>query len=148
MSLTATIVFSWDQIHRDASALAARLAGRGPFDTIAAITRGGLVPAAILAQELGITRVETICVSSYDDRTRGELAVLKGLSGDGAGMLVVDDLVDSGATARLVREMLPRAHVATLYAKPAGAPWADTWATDVDQHVWIVFPWEAPPREE
>jgi len=47
---------SWDQLHRDARALAWRLAELGPWKGIIAITRGGLVPAAVVARELEIGR--------------------------------------------------------------------------------------------
>lgn len=140
--LTATIVLTWDDMHRDACALAAKLRHKGDFTGIVAVTRGGLVPAAIVARELDIKRIETVCISSYDDRAQGELEIIKGLSGDGAGWLVIDDLVDSGATARAVRDMLPGAHYASLYAKPAGKPLVDTYVAEIDQDVWIVFPWE------
>lgn len=141
---------SWDQFHRDCRALAWRLAGAGPFRAIVCITRGGLVPAAIVARELDVRLVETVCVASYhDDRKQGELAVLKGIgpavtdgAEDGAGVLVVDDLTDSGKTAQVVRAMLPRAHFATVYAKPAGRPAIDTFVTEVSQDTWIFFPWD------
>jgi len=58
---------SWDQFHRDARALAWRLNGAGPFQAIVCITRGGLVPAAIVARELNVRIIETVCVSSYDE---------------------------------------------------------------------------------
>ncbi len=136
---------SWDEIHRDARALAWRVAELGPFQGIIAVTRGGLVPAAIVARELDIRLVDTICISSYDDRAQhpGAVQVLKGLSGEGAGFLIIDDLVDTGETARAVRDMLPKAHFATVYAKPAGRPLVDTFVTEVSQDTWIVFPWEA-----
>ena len=57
-------------------------------------------------------------------------------------VISIDDLVDSGATARLVREMIPRAHYATLYAKPMGRPLVDTYVTEVSQDTWIYFPWD------
>ena len=120
---------SWDQFHRDARALAWRLASAGPFDAIVAITRGGLVPAAIVARELEVRVIETVCIASYHDyKTQGGLKVLKAIApevarlNDGAKILIVDDLVDTGATAKVVREMLPRAHFATVYAKPLGTP--------------------------
>lgn len=141
----ATLSLDWDRLHRDCCLLAGRLRDRGPFAAIVAVTRGGLVPAAILARELDIRRVETVCVSSYDGRTLTEPRVVRGLAGDGAGWLVVDDLVDSGATARVVRDMLPRAHYATIYAKPEGRALVDTFVAEMDQQVWVVFPWEAPP---
>ena len=152
---------SWDQFHRDARALAWRLAEAGPFEAIVAITRGGLVPAAIVARELGVRVIETVCVSSYDHITQGELKLLKGVAQDvsalgggrGEGILVVDDLVDTGKTAKLVRDLLPKAHFAAVYAKPLGRPMVDTFITEVSQDTWIFFPWDTglafvPPIRE
>ena len=141
---------SWDQFHRDARALAGRLNAAGPVSAMVTVTRGGLVPAAIVARELGIRVIETVCIESYDDEKRqGELRVLKAITekiavntDGGASVLVVDDLVDTGATARLVREMLPKAHFATVYAKPLGRPLVDTFITEVSQDTWIFFPWD------
>ena len=139
---------SWDQFHRDARALAWRLAGAGPFRAIVAVTRGGLVPAAVVARELGLRVIETVCVASYDYDKQGEITVLKPVAEDirapdgGAGVLIVDDLVDTGATARVVREMMPKAHFATVYAKPAGRPLVDTFVTEVSQDTWIFLPWD------
>lgn len=133
---------SWEELHRDTRALAWRLAELPAFDTIIAITRGGLVPAAIVARELGVRLVDTVCIASYDDRIQGEATVLKAIDGPGKGVLVVDDLVDTGVTARIVRKMLPQAHLATVYAKPAGRPDVDTFVTLVSQDTWIVFPWD------
>ena len=114
------------------------------------ITRGGLVPAAIVARELGIRMIETICVASYDHTTQSEVRVLKEVApsivalggGEGRGVLIVDDLVDTGQTARIVRGLLPRAHFATVYAKPMGRPMVDTFITEVSQDTWIYFPWD------
>ena len=63
-------------------------------------------------------------------------------AGDGEGWLIVDDLVDTGSTARVVRERLPKALFATIYAKPAGRPLVDTFITEVSQDTWILFPWD------
>jgi xanthine phosphoribosyltransferase len=139
---------SWDQFHRDARALAWRLSAAGPFRAVVAITRGGLVPAAIVARELGIRVIESVCVASYDYDKQGEISVLKAVSRDiigadkGAGVLIVDDLVDTGATAKVVREMMPKAHFATVYAKPQGRPLVDTFVTEVSQDTWIYLPWD------
>lgn len=135
---------SWEELHRTARALAWRLSSLGPFKGIIAITRGGLVPAAIVARELEIRLVDTICVSSYDHKDQGAANILKSVTSteDGEGFLIVDDLVDTGATARIVREMMPKAHFATVYAKPAGRPLVDTFVTEVSQDTWILFPWD------
>ena len=133
---------SWDQLHRDAKALAWRLAEKGPWAGVIAVTRGGLVPTAIVARELEVRMIDTICVSSYDYKNQGKPEVLKGGEGDGENMLIVDDLVDTGRTAEVVRRMLPKAHFATVYAKPAGRPLVDTFITEVSQDTWIYFPWD------
>jgi len=142
---------SWDQFHRDARALTWRLSGAGPFEAIVCVTRGGLVPAAIVARELEIRLIATVCVASYHDyKTQGAARVLKGFAGSianiggggGRGVLIVDDLVDTGKTARIVRDILPKAHFATVYAKPMGRPLVDTFITEVSQDTWIYFPWD------
>ena len=138
-----TYPVSWEQIHRDSRALAWRLVGIRKWERLVGVARGGLVPAAIIARELDIRLVDTICVSSYTIRTQGELTVLKQIPGDGEGWLIVDDLVDTGKTARVVRNMMPRAHFATVYAKPEGRPYVDTFITEVSQDTWILFPWDA-----
>jgi len=137
-----TFPVSWWELHRDAKALAWRLMSNGPYEGIIAITRGGLVLAAIVARELEIRLIDTVCIASYDDRTQGRAQILKRVEGDGTGWLIIDDLVDTGATARLVREMLPKAHFATVYAKPAGRPLVDSFITEVSQDTWILFPWD------
>ena len=141
---------SWDQFHRDSRALAWRLSGVGPFEAIVCITRGGLVPAAIVARELGIRVIETVCVVSYNHTKQGDVSVVKDIApavvarggGEGDGVLIVDDLVDTGQTAKVVRGLLPRAHFATVYAKPMGRPMVDTFITEVSQDTWIYFPWD------
>ncbi len=139
---------TWDQLHRDAKALAWRLHERGPWVGIVAITRGGLIPAAIIARELECRLIESVSIVTYDEEERGEPRVTKSpaAAGDGTGWLIIDDLVDSGATARLVRTLLPHAHLATVYAKPAGKPLVDTFITEVSQDTWIMFPWDTEPQ--
>jgi xanthine phosphoribosyltransferase len=154
---------SWQEFHRDARALAWRLAAAGPFQAIVCVTRGGLVPSAIVARELDLRLIETVCVASYHDyKTQGGLKVIKTVApgivagggvGGGAGVLIVDDLVDTGATAQVVRGILPKAHFAAVYAKPLGRPLVDTFITEVSQDTWIYFPWDTglafqPPIRE
>lgn len=138
---------SWDQFHRDSKALAWRLIEkRGEWEGIIAVTRGGMIPAGIIARELEIKLIETIGISSYDDKIRKQSKIIKNIDekivGDGDGWLVIDDLVDSGNTAKVIRKMLPKAHVATVYAKPEGEPLVDTYVTWVSQDTWIYFPWD------
>jgi xanthine phosphoribosyltransferase len=135
---------TWDQLHRDSKALAWRLLELAPWKGVVAITRGGLIPAAIIARELECRIIETVSVVTYDEETKGEPRVMKppAAAGDGTGWLIIDDLVDTGTTAKVVRAMLPHAHFATIYAKPAGKPVVDTFVTEVSQDTWILFPWD------
>jgi xanthine phosphoribosyltransferase len=148
---------TWDQLHRDARALAWRLMDLGPFAGVVAIARGGLIPAAIVARELDVRLVETVSIVTYaaggggtliEEERRGPPVVIKSpiAAGDGTGFLIVDDLVDTGATARVVRALLPRAHFAAIYAKPEGRDAVDSFITEVSQDTWILFPWDTEPQ--
>ncbi|MGH8689864.1 MAG: xanthine phosphoribosyltransferase [Burkholderiales bacterium] len=145
------IIISWVELHRDARYLSEVLHQKGPWKGIIAVTRGGLVPAALVARELDIRLVDTICVTSYDAgaevagapaQQQGKVQVLKGVGGQGEGYLLIDDLVDTGRTAQVVRQLLPKAHFACLYAKPAGRPIVDTYVKEFKQTKWIHFPWD------
>lgn len=141
---------SWDQIHRDSRALAWRLDGKGPnngeWKAILAVTRGGLAPAMIIARELNIRTIECVSVKSYDYKNQSEAIELKAanpeLMGDGTGILVIDDLVDSGKTLEFLRAKFPKAHYATVYSKPEGRKQVDDFVTEVSQDTWIFFPWD------
>jgi xanthine phosphoribosyltransferase len=145
---------TWDQLHRDAKALAWRLVERGPnggpWVGMVAITRGGLIPSAIIARELDCRLIETVSVVTYDEEERGMPKVVKppeaALASLGEGWLLIDDLVDTGTTARVVRAMLPKAHFATVYAKPEGKDTVDAFITEVSQDTWILFPWDTEPQ--
>ena len=140
---------SWDELHRNAKALAWRLHDIGTWKGLIAVTRGGLVPAAIIARELDIRIIETVSVICYrpDDSNpmqQETIDVVKKPAnvGDGEGWLVIDDLVDTGRTAEALRHLLPKAHFAAIYAKPTGKPQVDTFVTEVSQDTWIYFPWD------
>ena len=141
---------SWDHLHRDSRALAWRLDDQSPdgvsWRAVVAITRGGMAPAMIVARELDIRMVDTISIKSYNHQEQSEPQVIKhpapDLVGNGSGVLVVDDLVDTGKTLELVKAQMPKAHIATVYAKPLGRSMVDTFITEVSQDTWIFFPWD------
>ena len=107
---------------------------------------GATTQLSRLARELDIRMIDTVCISSYDETNIRDSEILKRVGGDGQGWLIIDDLVDTGTTGRIVREMLPKAHFATVYAKPAGRPVVDTFITEVSQDTWILFPWDTEPQ--
>ena len=139
---------SWEELHRNSKALAWRLSEMKPYKGIIAVTRGGLVPAAIVARELDIRLIDTVCVLSYNHKAKGDVNVIKyaNIADDGKEWLIVDDLVDTGETIKAIRLSLPNAHYATVYAKPSGREQVDTFITEVSQDTWIFFPWDLEPK--
>lgn len=135
-------VVTWDMLQTEARKLAQRLLPAEQWKGIIAVSRGGLVPAAILARELGIRCVDTLCISSYDHDHQRELKVLKFATGDGEGFIVVDDLVDTGSTAKVIRKMYPEARFVTIFAKPEGKDLVDDYIVDIAQDTWIEQPWD------
>ena len=145
------IVISWPELHRDTRVLCHALIQKGPFKGIIAVARGGMIPAALVARELEIRLVDTICASSYEDMEgtgegaqimRSDVKLLKGVDHDGEGYLLIDDLVDTGNTARVIRKLLPKAYFATLYAKPMGREFVDLCVKEFNQDKWVYFPWD------
>ena len=141
---TRDVIKSWSELHRDCRLLAQKLLTQGSWKGIVAVTRGGMIPAAIIARELDIRLIDTFCIASYDDQQQSELTVLKDpvITSDGGGYLIIDDLVDTGKTLVAVRKALPQAHIGTLYVKPAGQPLVDTFVQAYSQETWIRFPWD------
>ena len=139
------ISLTWEQLHQDVRSLALQLAKKGTFKGIVAVACGGLVPAGILAKAFQIRLVETVCLQSGQEQA--------GLSGDkvlkdfrqdeGHGWLVVDDMTATGRTAALLRAMLPKAHIAAVYAKEQGIAQIDSYSVVVPQDAWLLFPWDS-----
>lgn len=136
---------TWDMFQMHARKLSERLLPASQWKGIIAVSRGGLFPAAVLARELSIRHVETVCIASYHDHNnQGELQVLHAaqVPNGGEGFIIVDDLVDTGNTARAIREMYPNAKFVTVFAKPAGAELVDDYVIDTPQNTWIEQPWD------
>ncbi|MEX4645045.1 xanthine phosphoribosyltransferase [Haemophilus influenzae] len=138
-------VVTWDMFQMHARRLSERLLPASQWKGIIAVSRGGLFPAAVLARELGLRHIETVCIASYHDHNnQGELQVLHAaqVPNGGGGFIVVDDLVDTGNTARAIRQMYPNAKFVTVFAKPAGAELVDDYVIDIPQNTWIEQPWD------
>jgi hypoxanthine phosphoribosyltransferase len=144
-------IVSWEEL----SAMVADLADavRGDYDVMLAITRGGLVPAGMLAYRLGIRNILVAAVEYYDDAGRpGPKPTFLQFPADpqlrGQRVLIVDEVWDSGTTIHAVTERVRQAGgiptTAVLHFKPErsqvpGRP---------DHHVvttshWVVYPFKA-----
>ena len=134
-------VVTWDMLQIHARKLASRLLPVEQWKGIIAVSRGGLVPGALLARELGIRHVDTVCISSYDHDNQRELKVLKRAEGDGEGFIVIDDLVDTGGTAVAIRRNVIPKRTLSHFAKRQ-RPLVDDYVVDIPQDTWIEQPWD------
>jgi hypothetical protein len=140
----------WAEIAHLCAVLSDRVRGH-QFDAVMAVARGGLIPAALVAQELGVRNVIVASVASYQGDRRGQTQFLEFPSAEqlrGRSILVVDDIWDSGRTLHAVRERAvacgAQVVVAVLHYKPARSAYPDErpdhWCLETD--AWIAYPWE------
>ncbi|AWH90531.1 xanthine phosphoribosyltransferase [Buchnera aphidicola (Melanaphis sacchari)] len=137
-------IVTWDMLQIHIRKLAHRLLKINSWHEIIAVSRGGLVPSAILSREMGIRCVDTICIASYNynslQKNRKIIKISK--MGNTQNSIIIDDLVDTGGTAKIIRNLYPKAYFVTVFAKPMGQPLVDDYIIDVDQNIWIEQPWD------
>lgn len=68
--MTEKLHISWEEFHRDTRELCAKIKNSGNYDKIVAVSRGGLLPAGILAYELNIRNTAVVNMSTYDGDVR------------------------------------------------------------------------------
>lgn len=154
MTVAEREILTWTRFGESNRELASviRLSGYRP-DLVIAIARGGMLFAGGLAYALGIKACDALNIEFYTGigETLSEPAVLKPLLDadalEGAKVLLVDDVADSGRTLRLAVDLLSEraaeVRSAVLYTKPTTIIQPDyTWAM-TDR--WITFPWSAEP---
>ncbi len=139
------LFISWDGIQAACAQIAARIIEDGrSFERVLAITRGGLFPAGIIARELDIRQVETIGIDTYDDQEqKSEPAIIKLCREEFLkDTLIIDDLVDTGATIKKLKDQTDNCYFVAVFAKPEGLPLVDLYHSEVPQDTWIRFPWD------
>lgn len=125
---------SFDTYAKDAIKLADMIKKTGrTFRSIIVITRGGLFPATILSAQLNIKKIDTYCLASYANKIGGEIQELKKPIIDTEDALFVDDLSDSGNTARYVKSVFPDAFFACVYVKEKGKEFPDLYVKEFPQ---------------
>jgi len=144
-------IVSWETLDEMVSRLADLV--RGEYDVMLAITRGGLVPAGMLAYRLRIRNILVAAVEYYDDAGRpGPHPTFLQFPADpllrGQRVLIVDEVWDSGTTIQAVTERVRQAGglptTAVLHYKPErstapGSP--DVFVESTDR--WVVYPFKA-----
>ena len=111
------------------------------FTKMVVVSRGGFVPASVVAYTLGIQDVDIVSIQSYVHREAGKAIVHRAPRTEEV-VLVIDDIVDKGGTASALKTYMPNMHLGVLYAKPRGLPLANTYVEEITQNTWPVFPWD------
>ena len=135
---------AWDEFLTDTKMLADKLQTLPDIKGLIAIARGGLCATAIVAHALNIRNVKSVAVASYDGQKHNAAEILGSVDNilDGEGWVFIDDLVETGQTAKLIKRRYPKSKLAVVYAKPDGISTCDVYAKDIVQDVWLNFPWE------
>lgn len=144
MTTTAKISLTWDDVKKQSLVIADKMRGAGNVKGLVCVARGGLVPTAIIANALNIRNVKSVAVVSYHGQAQQSAEMLGSVDNilDGEGWVFIDDLADTGQTAKLLKKRYPAARLAVPFAKPAGKPLCDFVGADMPQDTWIEFPWE------
>lgn len=142
--MTDKIYINWEEFHQDVKQLSKKIKQSGEYDKIVAISRGGLLPAGILAYELDIRNSAVVNCSTYFDAVQTQMERIE--HPEHAGLvdektLIVDDLSDSGQTLRVLRHDFPQAKYVTVYTKSKGKSVVDIYTRELPDQ-WIVFPWD------
>lgn len=144
---------AWADVDRWADTLAERVRSSGRLPgTIVGLTRGGWVPARLVADRLGVKRMLPIRARHWGVTATpdGKAELTEGLSSpvQDEEVLVVDDITDTGESLELatahVREAHPRRVESACFLHIAHSRFVpDYYAEEIprDAWVWVVFPW-------
>ncbi len=139
---------TWEEIQHWSDILAEKIAAdcaNLEQATLVAVSRGGLIPAQLIAYKLNIRDVRVMKLISYTDQ--GTREDIKDISTDrlfdGSDVYFIDDLADSGATVDYIRKKFPSARICTLLMKTCCQKEPDICArTGINAANWLVFPWD------
>ncbi|MCL4457800.1 MAG: phosphoribosyltransferase [Nitrospirae bacterium] len=144
-------ILSWNRVVRDTKKLSKNIKDSGyKPDIVAAIGRGGYVPARILCDYLLMRDLASIKVEHWGiAATETEKAVIKfPLCADikNKKVLLVDDITDTGDTLRVSMEYLKTFEpedikTAVLIHKTCSAIMPDYFVSKITKWRWIIFPW-------
>jgi len=139
---------SWNDIETLAGQLASEIGAAhgplGPDTVLVGISRGGLIPAALVAHRLGVRKVAALGLMSYSDGPDGEQGALVAYGhAPPTAAIVIDDIIDTGRTLNAVRARYPGAIIGALVDKTDGRSGALA-ARRTPPGLWVAFPWEQP----
>lgn len=135
--------YTWDEFYADVAVLAEKIAEK-KFQSIIAVSRGGLPLGALLAQHSNIKIVETVCLQSYKGEKREDITFLKPAIKDLPNPILVDDICDSGHTLKHLKSLY-EVPTAVLFYKPEHKVFKPDYYIHTTTK-WVKFPWEIEPK--
>lgn len=140
MTTPEKVFLSWSDVHGGIDAMVKQCPGPGVVRVIG-VARGGLIPAVLLAHRLNVRRVEAINVYARNrDGSALEVPVVQGFPppNNEPRTVVVEDIVDTGRTLTVLRQVYPDLPVLALVSRRPEV----RGAIPVPPGAWVVFPWE------
>ncbi|WWO98661.1 MAG: xanthine phosphoribosyltransferase [Candidatus Dasytiphilus stammeri] len=136
-------IVTWEMLLIHTRNLAELLLPAKQWIGIIAVSRGGLIPACLLARELNIRYVDTLCISSYNHDIQNDITLIKyDRTHNGQDYIIVDDLVDTGNTIKAIRSIYPNGYLVTIFAKSNAKSLVDKYVIEIPQNTWIEQPWD------
>jgi len=144
--------YDYAEIHDFCEKLATRLKGVN-FDSVVGVSRGGLIPATIIAEHMNVRELRTVGVRSYQ---------LNGIGGKRSSevlyqscspylhgnVLLIDDIADTGETFNFLLKHFKRNNnintitTCSVFVRRSSSYVPDCYYKDIIGKEWIVFPWE------
>jgi len=124
------------------------------FSKIVTLTKGGLIPARLVAKALDIDEIYVMGIKLYtpQNTTRTEPIIYQRLDGDFKQydkILIIDDIIDTGESVNYVKHyimnMEHKCHnikIGSVFYKKISKVIPDYYGKIVDDNEWVVFPWE------
>lgn len=152
MSKIDKVYLSWNDVNKLITGMMPRMQAFD-YDLVIAITRGGIIPGAIISERLRIQQVLVASVDFYEDEEHDlDWPVFMQFPADsflrGREVLIVDDIWDRGKQMVSVMERVEQAggqaRAAVLHYKPHRSRFPDKTPTfyAVETTDWIIYPWE------
>ena len=146
--------YDYSQVHGFCETLASRMKNQ-QFDSVVGVSRGGLIPATIIAEHMNVRELRTIGVRSYQLNglsKRKDSILYQSCSPYLVGkVLLIDDISDTGETFKFLINHFGRNRnidsltTCSVFVRRSSSYVPDYYHTDIIGNHWIVFPWEPVP---
>jgi len=144
---------SWEEVQTACKNIAEQAKVYEP-DCIVAISRGGFIPARLVAEHLNIKHIYSIGLSSYNkDNTQESLSLYQSpfadiISNKHKFALVVDEIADSGNTLKYLSNVWRQYTTVScifsaMFVKQHSVLDPSIYYKKINNKNWLIFPWEA-----